>query len=109
MQTGRRIYQKLRSQIADGTFPVGSRLPSTRAIAAELGVSRTTVTAVYEQLAAEGYLETAQRARARVAPGVAPANGAPPDDDRGPRKARTLSAFGRRVAGFSIPAWLDTE
>ena len=71
MQTGRRIYQKLRLQIADGTFPVGSRLPSTRAIAAELGVSRTTVTAVYEQLAAEGYLETAQRARARVAPGVA--------------------------------------
>ena len=69
--------EKLRSQIADGTFPAGSRLPSTRSLAVELGVSRTTVTAVYEQLAAEGYLETSQRAKARVAPGVTPANAAP--------------------------------
>jgi GntR family transcriptional regulator/MocR family aminotransferase len=109
VQTGRRIYQKLRSQIADGTFPAGSRLPSTRALAAELGVSRTTVTTVYEQLAAEGYLETSQRARARVAPGVTPLNGAPRNEDPGPREARTLSAFGRRVAAFTIPPSLDTE
>lgn len=110
MQTGRRIYQRLRSQIADGTFPAGSRLPSTRALAAELGVSRTTVTAVYEQLAAEGYLETSQRARAHVAPGVTPANNGPPrKEGPGFRDARTLSAFGRRVAGFSIPASLDTQ
>ena len=37
---------------------------------AEWGVSRTMVTAAYEQLIAEGYLETRQRARARVAQGL---------------------------------------
>ena len=109
MQTGRGIYLKLRSQIADGTFPAGSRLPSTRGLAAELGVSRTTVTAVYEQLAAEGYLETSQRAKARVAPGVTRENGAVRKEDRRPRKPRTLSAFGRRVAEFSIPALPDAQ
>lgn len=44
---GRRIYDLLRSHIADGTLPPGARAPSTRALAAELGVSRTTVTAAY--------------------------------------------------------------
>lgn len=39
---GRRIYDLLRAQIADGTLPLGTRAPSTRALAAELGVSRTT-------------------------------------------------------------------
>ncbi len=109
MQTGQRIYHKLRSQIADGTSPAGSRLPSTRALAAEIGVSRTTVTAVYEQLAAEGYLETSPRAKARVATGVTPALAAPRKENPARREARTLSAFGRRVAGFAIPASLDTE
>src|SRR5437870_1516743 len=92
--TGTRIYDKLRSQIGDGTFAAGSRLPSTRALAAELGVSRTTVTAVYEQLAAEGYLETSLRARARVAAGVTPANRPPRKEDPGPQQARALSRFG---------------
>ncbi|NUO87474.1 MAG: winged helix-turn-helix transcriptional regulator, partial [Cupriavidus sp.] len=56
---GRRIYDLLRAQIADGTLPPGAPAPSTRGLAAELGVSRTTVTAAYEQLAAEGFLVTA--------------------------------------------------
>lgn len=56
--TGRSIYKLLRAQIADGSLPAGARVPSTRGLAAELGVSRTTVTTAYEQLAAEGYLVT---------------------------------------------------
>ncbi|MGQ2997624.1 MAG: GntR family transcriptional regulator, partial [Variovorax sp.] len=64
---GRRIYALLRDQIADGTLPAGAPAPSTRALAAELGVSRTTVTAVYEQLAAEGYLLTSAGRAARIA------------------------------------------
>ena len=63
--TGRRIYDLLRMQIADGTLPPGACLPSTRGLAAELGVFRTTVTAADEQLAAEGYIVTASwRAKA---------------------------------------------
>lgn len=69
---GRRLYEEIKARIADGTDPVGSRLPSTRAFAAERGVSRTTVSVVYEQLTAEGYLETRPGAASRVAAGVRP-------------------------------------
>ena len=54
---GRTIYDLLRAQITDGTLPAGARAPSTRGLAAKLGVSRTTVTSACEQLAAEGYLD----------------------------------------------------
>ncbi|SPD56890.1 protein of unknown function (plasmid) [Cupriavidus taiwanensis] len=64
---GRRIYDLLRAQIADGTLAPGAPAPSTRGLAAELGVSRTTVTAAYEQLAAEGFLVTARGRAARIA------------------------------------------
>ena len=71
---GRSIYRLLRAQIADGTLQAGARAPSTRSLAAELGVSRTTVTAAYEQLEAEGYLVTSTGRVARVAtPLTAPA------------------------------------
>src|SRR5919199_3482738 len=66
-----RICEAIKSQIRSGMYGPGARLPSTRAFAAEWGVSRTTVTAAYEQLAAEGYLETRQGARAQVAHGLA--------------------------------------
>ncbi|MDR5881696.1 PLP-dependent aminotransferase family protein [Caballeronia sp. LZ032] len=99
--TSRRIYDMLRAQMADGTLPAGARLPSTRALAADLAVSRTTVTAVYEQLAAEGFVLTSAGRAARVAsPPVAPAvTGAPRSSVRAP----VLSDFGRRVAGIATP------
>ena len=53
----RQLHRALRAGIVDGTVPPGTRLPATRALAAELGVSRTTVLLAYEQLAAEGYLD----------------------------------------------------
>ena len=56
--TTRRIYEALKAQILGGTYGPEDRLPSTRALAAELGVSRTTVTAAYEQLLSEGFLES---------------------------------------------------
>ncbi|KRD53168.1 hypothetical protein ASE60_12040 [Ensifer sp. Root278] len=65
--TTRRIYEALKAQILGGTYGPEDRLPSTRALAAELGVSRTTVTAAYEQLLSEGFLESRQGAPSRVA------------------------------------------
>ena len=53
----RQLYRALRTGILDGTVAPGTRLPATRALALELGVSRTTVLLAYEQLAAEGYLD----------------------------------------------------
>ena len=100
---GRRIYDTLRSQIADGTLAEGAKALSTRALAAELGVSRTTVTAAYEQLAAEGFLVTSTGRAARVAaPMAVPA----PLDPRAVRRSRpplSLSGFGRRVAEIDMP------
>jgi GntR family transcriptional regulator/MocR family aminotransferase len=52
------IYTAVRRAILDGTLPPGARLQSSRALAADLSVSRTTTLLAYEQLTAEGYLET---------------------------------------------------
>lgn len=50
------LLRALRSAIADGGLACGARLPPTREFAAELGVSRNTVLAVYEQLRTEGFI-----------------------------------------------------
>ena len=49
------LYQSLRGAILAGQLVPGARLPATRALARELGVSRNTVLLAYEQLLAEGY------------------------------------------------------
>jgi len=53
----RQIYERLRRAILTGNLSPGSKLPSTRGMALELGIARNTVMAAYEQLLAEGYLE----------------------------------------------------
>lgn len=53
----RQLYQNLRQAILTGRLESGTRLPSTRALATELSVSRNTVINAFEQLTAEGYLE----------------------------------------------------
>ncbi len=57
-------YQRLADVVAghlvDGQLPVRVRLPSERDLAAELGVSRTTVTSAYERLRADGFLVSRQ-------------------------------------------------
>ena len=64
------LERSLRENIRRGRLPTGSRLPSTRGLAAELGVSRGVVTEAYGQLDAEGYLDTRRGAAARVAKAV---------------------------------------
>jgi GntR family transcriptional regulator/MocR family aminotransferase len=54
------IYAGIRAAILDGVVKPGTRLPSSRALAADLGVSRTTSLLALDQLLAEGYL-TAER------------------------------------------------
>ncbi|MEW6127600.1 MAG: PLP-dependent aminotransferase family protein [Acidobacteriota bacterium] len=53
----RQLYDWLRKAILSGQLQAGTRLQSTRELAAELGVSRNTVLNAFEQLLAEGYLE----------------------------------------------------
>jgi len=53
---GRRIQNAIRRQLANGSLQAFDRLPSTRDLAKELGVSRETVERAYQNLEAEGYL-----------------------------------------------------
>jgi GntR family transcriptional regulator / MocR family aminotransferase len=50
------VYRAIRLSILHGKMRPGVRLPSTRSLGRQLGISRTTVLSAYEQLAAEGYL-----------------------------------------------------
>jgi GntR family transcriptional regulator / MocR family aminotransferase len=54
----RQLYQVIREAILAHALPVGLQLPSSRDLARELKMSRNTVTYAYDQLVAEGYLET---------------------------------------------------
>ena len=54
----KQIYERLRGTILAGQLERGARLPSTRTLASELGVSRTTTALAYEQLLLEGYVES---------------------------------------------------
>jgi GntR family transcriptional regulator/MocR family aminotransferase len=53
----RQLYNKLKDMILGGTLSPNEKLPSTRALARDLGISRNTVLEVYNQLICEGYLE----------------------------------------------------
>ena len=55
----RQLHEELRRSILSGRLRPASRVPSTRALARSLGVSRTTVTQCYEDLISEGYLQAA--------------------------------------------------
>jgi GntR family transcriptional regulator/MocR family aminotransferase len=86
---GRRrgLEQALRQAIGAGRIAVGERLPASRVLARDLGVSRRTVVEVYEQLIAEGYLSARQGSGTTVArTAVAPSAGEPePIADPTPR------------------------
>src|SRR4051812_46161258 len=101
-----RICEAIKGQIASGLLGPGAKLPSTRSLAAEWGVSRTTVTAAYEQLIAEGYLETRQGARAQVAQGLGPPPVTPTQHEPLELSDR-LSAYGQRLADFALPLMSD--
>lgn len=62
----KRLYDALRAAILEGRLGPEAPLPSTRDLAAQLGVARGTVVAVYEQLREEGYIEARAGSGTRV-------------------------------------------
>ncbi|MEW2527396.1 PLP-dependent aminotransferase family protein [Streptomyces sp. NPDC047071] len=50
------LARQVRRAVADGLLPVGSRLPATRVLAAELGVSRGVITEAYRRLTEDGHV-----------------------------------------------------
>jgi GntR family transcriptional regulator / MocR family aminotransferase len=69
------VEDGLRVAIREGRLPPGTRLPSSRALAVDLGVTRGLVVEAYEQLSAEGYVTTVQGSGTRVNDVAAPAAG----------------------------------
>lgn len=57
-----RLYQRMRALILQGAWPVGMRLPSSRRLAEDLGISRNTASLALDQLLADGWIETRSRA-----------------------------------------------
>lgn len=104
-----RICRAIVEQIASGALAPRARVPSTRVLAAEWGVSRTTATAAYDQLIAQGYLQTRQGAATRVAPGIAPAAARPAPEEPAPVPSAALSAYGRRLAALTPAPERDRE
>jgi GntR family transcriptional regulator / MocR family aminotransferase len=66
----RQLEHGLRAAIRDGRLAAGTRLPSTRVLAAQLGISRGIVVEAYEQLVAESYLAARPGGTTRVARGA---------------------------------------
>ena len=68
---------QLRLAVRTGTLPTGTRLPASRTLAADLGVSRGVVVRAYDQLVAEGYLAGRRGSGTIVAGGSDPGPPAP--------------------------------
>jgi GntR family transcriptional regulator/MocR family aminotransferase len=78
------LSDALRGAMSGGTLAPGERLPSSRALAVQLGVSRTVVTEAYQQLYAEGWLEGRHGSGTFVAQDSSPTSPARlPADGRG--------------------------
>lgn len=100
------IERRLREDIRAGRLAAGARLPSSRSLAAALGISRGVVTEAYGQLVAEGYLTSRQGAPVTVAAAVR--GGGPAIAARSLVEAPAYDlAPGRPdLAGFPRDAWL---
>ncbi|HTU80894.1 MAG TPA: PLP-dependent aminotransferase family protein [Candidatus Acidoferrales bacterium] len=103
----RQIHGEIAAAVLAGKLKPGSRLPSTRMLSNELGVSRNTVNAAYEQLAAEGYIESAVGAGTRIA-SLLPADllgqsrSQRPGKVRAPRLSRRGAAMARATVPFDV-------
>src|SRR5512135_3856521 len=79
------LERELRDAIRSGRLAAGERLPSSRVLAAELGISRGLVLECYSQLQAEGFLTSRSGSATRVAAGALARRPAPSQPAAPPR------------------------
>jgi GntR family transcriptional regulator/MocR family aminotransferase len=106
---GRRVALEnaLRQAIRSGALSAGTALPSSRSLAADLGLARGTVVEAYAQLSAEGYLRSRARSGTQVATGPVATAAAPAPPRRDPAPIRIdLRPITADVNGFPRTAWL---
>lgn len=100
------VERSIREDIQSGRLAAGARLPSSRSLASELGISRGVVTEAYSQLAAEGYLLSRQGAPVRVARTVRSAAARPPARSMLPSFPHHFHPGLPDLAGFPRDRWL---
>lgn len=103
------LMEALREAVRSGRLAPGTRLPSSRALAADLGVARNTVADAYAELVAEGWLTARQGSGTRVAQRSAPRRADPVAAHTRPVRPRTghsLKAGSPDVSSFPRTAWL---
>jgi GntR family transcriptional regulator/MocR family aminotransferase len=101
----RQIEAAIRDAIRAGRLRHGAALPSTRTLAADLGVSRGVVVEAYQQLVAEGYLTSQAGGYTQVA--IEPRPAAAPEPEPVPAKPPIDFGYGRAdVSNFPRAAWL---
>ncbi|MFD6421446.1 PLP-dependent aminotransferase family protein [Streptomyces sp. NPDC060198] len=103
------LMEALRDAVRTGRLTPGSRLPSSRALAADLGIARNTVADAYAELVAEGWLTARQGSGTRVARRAEPRGGTPVARRTLPaRRLPTYSLMPGQpdLASFPRAAWL---
>ncbi|WP_136635488.1 PLP-dependent aminotransferase family protein [Pseudooceanicola onchidii] len=95
------LATKLRDLILSGQLPPGTRLPATRILAREHGVSRTTAVTVYEQLVSEGMIVSRVGAGTFVSDEVKPL--APPPEPKAPTTPPPIADLSRDAADQFFP------
>ncbi len=83
------LTAEIRKLVARGTLTPGDPIPSTRALAAQLGVARGTVVAAYEQLQGEGYLISERGSGTCINPHLHPVQPTPPPSKK-PKAHKSL-------------------
>uniref|UniRef100_UPI0034DF1030 GntR family transcriptional regulator n=1 Tax=Streptomyces sp. PU-14G TaxID=2800808 RepID=UPI0034DF1030 len=97
------LLAALRDAVRTGRLAPGTRLPSSRSLAADLGLARNTVAGAYAELVAEGWLSARQGSGTRVAERAAPTPPSRPRERRtGQGRAATYRA--REDRGGPPPA-----
>jgi GntR family transcriptional regulator/MocR family aminotransferase len=102
-QVGQQLARMLRAAISRGDLRPGERLPSTRTLSTSLGIARGTVTEVFGQLIAEGYLEARVGAGTLVARTIADPqwSARPPSFESPPDETPVLPANAKRYAAVA--------
>ncbi|WP_157426994.1 PLP-dependent aminotransferase family protein [Agromyces salentinus] len=100
------LERALRAAIDDGTLAAGTRLPASRALAADLGIARNSVVEVYERLLAEGRLEARVGSGTWVRELALPSRPAPARVDRSTRFELDLRGGLPDASAFPRSAWL---
>ena len=93
------LYTEIRNAIADGRLRSGTRLPATRNIAQQYGISRGTVVAAFNQLKAEGYTTHSSSAGTYVR--TTPRNVVPNATKRTDHRVEARTAISRTLAAYS--------